>query len=197
MAVISLYLLFVSYLNQKDAIADWQERDRAIVVYTGKSNTADLLELARLRFEKFEPYWIIGIGLNLDLFKHASYFSFEWNNQFVKHFEKWGLSEIDTLISFRWHWFPWNRFLQTSLAFGEGFSFATGYPSSEAVSQNIRSKFLNALLTEVAFALPRHSDWSLIARLHHRSGIYGTINGVNGGSNYVTFGLMKRFGGGR
>jgi len=165
----------------------------SLVSYTGRSNTADLLELVRLRFEKWEPYYIIGLGLNYKLSSDEKYYSFEWSNQIVKHLENFSLFEFDTLITFRWLWFPWNEFMPTTLAFGEGFSQTTGHPSSERISQGIRAKFLNYLSTEVTFSLPDSPDWALLARIHHRSGIYGLISNVSGGSNYVSLGVMKRF----
>lgn len=170
-----------------DARSPW-----SLTVYSGVSNTNDLLEITRLRFGEFEPYWIVGAGLNRELLLRPGLFSLEWSQHLVKHLEKASLFELDQLIVFRWRWFPWNDFVPTTLGFGEGISLTTGFPSSETVSQNIRSLLLNYLLVDATFEWPGLPDWALNVRLHHRSGIYGVLFGIHGGSNYVCLGLTHK-----
>jgi len=165
----------------------------AVTFYAGQSNTADLLEIVRFKFERWEEYRIAGLAVARDLAGPDRYFMLELAGQIVKHLERASLFEFDSILSLRWRWFPWNEHLLTTIAYGEGLSYATGYPASEDKTQGIRSNFLNALLVEITLTLPRWPDWGLVLRDHHRSGVYGLINGVSGGSNYISLGLMKRF----
>jgi len=49
------------------------------------------------------------------------------------------------------------------------------------------------LLLELTLSLPNTPRWNLIARLHHRSGVGGIFNGVNGGSNALGLGIKYKF----
>lgn len=162
-----------------------------LTFFGGRSNTNDLLDIVRFRFGSFETYNILGLQYNKTLIGPYKYADFEWAGQVVKHLEKWSLFELDALIAFRWKWFPWNHWIQTSLALGEGISYVTGYPSSETVSQNIYSKYLNYLWVDLRVGLPSHPKWKIDFIIHHRSGGYGLINGVSGGSNYLCLGITR------
>jgi len=45
-------------------------------------------------------------------------------------------------------------------------------------------------MVEMAAASPNVNDWSIVASIHHRSGVYGSFNNVEGGSNVVAIDLM-------
>jgi hypothetical protein len=51
---------------------------------------------------------------------------------------------------------------------------------------------LNYLALEVGLALPRRPDWSLVYRIHHRSGIFGLMGGLRGVSDYYSVGEGKK-----
>lgn len=164
---------------------------KSLSLYVGQSNSNDLLELIRFRLGSFQPYSILGLGYSSSFTENPTYYSFGWAGHLVKHFEKVDLFELDGLFTFRWHWFPWNRYLVTSLGIGEGLSLASGYPSPELVVQNIKAPLLNYLFVNIRIGLPSIPLWSLDLIIHHRSGIYGTLFGVNGGSNYLCLGLTR------
>ena len=97
---------------------------------------------------------------------------------------------------FRWKWFPWNNYLYTNVRLGPlGASYTTGLSAEEAsdTAGNHTSRFLNLDVFEWTFAPTEQSKWEAFIRNQHRSGIFGLINGVNGGSNYVNLGLRSRF----
>ena len=80
--------------------------------------------------------------------------------------------------------------MDTSLAFGNGLSVATGIPEVEKLRKDERSKaLLSYLMLELSFALPALPQWSLFFRIHHRSGVFGFFNGAWGGSNYLCLGI--------
>lgn len=111
--------------------------------------------------------------------------------------------EFNLLLILRWHKFPWDKYLDTSFAVGEGFSYATIVPAYEKDPHGVlhgsdharweAAQFLNYLMLEFDFTRPEISPWSVFLRIHHRSGIYGTINDVEGGSNFICGGCRYRF----
>ncbi len=91
----------------------------------------------------------------------------------------------------RWRWFPRNRALATSAAFGLGLSYATRMPEVEVELEGESHKLLTYWVAELT-AGPRDVPWSLSIRLHHRSVAYGLF-GNEGGMNGVGLGLRYRF----
>lgn len=82
---------------------------------------------------------------------------------------------------------PW-----LSLGFEEGFSLLTSVSNYEDTYRERSSRFLNYLALEVeALVSPQ---WSAVGRIHHRSGAFGTYNGVSEGSNAYLLGVRYRFG---
>ena len=82
---------------------------------------------------------------------------------------------------------PWLSFY-----FVEGVSLLSQNSNYERTFRENYTTFLNYLAFEVE-ALVR-PQWSLVGRIHHRSGAYGTYSGVSEGSNGYLVGLRYRFG---
>jgi len=77
----------------------------------------------------------------------------------------------------------------------EGVSVLSEVSNYERTFRNRYSQFLNYLAFELeALVNPR---WSVVGRIHHRSGAYGVYSGVREGSNGYLVGLRYRFGAGR
>lgn len=97
----------------------------------------------------------------------------------------------------RYHGFPWDHLLKTTLAISTGISYVNKQPLSErptpAMPNRETSNFLHYFSPEVSFALPRYRQHEVFTRLHHRSGVFGTFNGVGGGADTVTLGYRYRF----
>ena len=82
---------------------------------------------------------------------------------------------------------PW-----LSLGFFEGVSLLTSNSLYEQTFRENYQTFLNYLGFEVeALVKPQ---WSVVGRLHHRSGAYGTYGGVSEGSNAYLVGVRYRYG---
>ena len=101
--------------------------------------------------------------------------------------------EFDPYIAFRWANLPWNHYVNTSLALGEGISYATSVPSLEKKDNDNTKRLLNYLMMEATFALPSNPRLQLIARVHHRSGAFGLYHAGNTGSNDVGLGIRYLF----
>lgn len=86
--------------------------------------------------------------------------------------------------------------LQVRAGGGVGPSLALGRPSAEDGPERQpekRSRFQHYIALELEASMPDLFPYSMVLRLHHRSGVYGLVapNGV--GSNFVTLGLRFPF----
>ena len=82
---------------------------------------------------------------------------------------------------------PW-----LSFGFIEGISYNTDYSLYEKTYRENYTQLLNYLGFEEEAAVS--SDLSLVGRIHHRSGAFGTYSGVEEGSNAYLLGLRYRWG---
>lgn len=101
--------------------------------------------------------------------------------------------EFDPYLIFRFSSFPWNHYIDTSLAIGEGASYVTAIPSLEQKDNVSTKHLLNFLMFEATFAHPSYRQWQLLTRIHHRSGAFGLYNADNSGSNDVSIGIRYLF----
>lgn len=113
----------------------------------------------------------------------------------VEHGGNPDVNEGDLYLMFRWAHFPWDNYLATTLAAGEGISYTSRIPPLEinGVSSDESERLLNFLVFEVTFALPSHPEWQLVGRIHHRSGAFGVFSNGNAGSNNVGLGIRYYF----
>ena len=157
-----------------------------------KGNLSD----GSLLYSGFEDSYLVALALNKRM---ASYYQdkidLELEGQIVKHFDDQDHWEFNGLAAARWLPFPWDKYLDTSFAFGAGLSYASETPKVEEQrrGEGQTQSFLSYLMLELEFALPEAQHWSVITRVHHRSGAFGLFNGVTGGSNAVAFGVRYRF----
>jgi len=107
------------------------------------------------------------------------------------------LYEVNPYFRLSWINFPWNKYLVTTLSFGEGVSYATRVPDreikTESRGKNPR-KFLNFLVFEAAFAAPKYPNVQIMFRLHHRSGAFKLYEPCISGSNVLAVGVRYVFG---
>lgn len=101
--------------------------------------------------------------------------------------------EFDPYLAFRWANLPWNQYVNTSLAIGEGVSYDSSVPSLEKKANQDTKRFLNYLMLEATFAAPSYPRLQLVARIHHRSGAYGLYRAGNTGSNVLGLGIRYLF----
>lgn len=81
-------------------------------------------------------------------------------------------------------------------SFGLGLSYAFGTPSYEdgpVADPSRRYRFQNYNAFELEAGLAQFPRTSLVARVHHRSGLYGLIAPRQVGSNFLTVGVRHRF----
>ena len=90
-------------------------------------------------------------------------------------------------LGLRWWIRPW-----LSLQAVEGVSLLSQLSNYETVSWQRSTQFLNYLGAELAVDVS--PQWTVVGRIHHRSGAYGTYAGVYEGSNGYMLGARYRFG---
>jgi len=112
-----------------------------------------------------------------------------WELGLAQHLGDQDHQELNGLFLLRYE-LPWSASLPSSLAIGEGLSVATDVPPLEAASHTNTgaTRLLNHLVLEATVG-PRGARWQALVRIHHRSGVFGLFDGVDGGSNVLALGV--------
>ncbi len=176
----------------KDEDKDDKERYKwFLTAYGGAHAQDDLGDVVTFQ-PKFEDNAYIGVlALGRKLWQYKKYLSFELEGQIGKHFNKDTHWEFVGVLIGRWHYFPWNHYVNTSFAVGDGVSHYTDTSEVEEEDDDDAQRTLNYLLFEVALGLPEYPRWDLVFRIHHRSSVFGLAGA--GGSNFVCGGLKFSF----
>ena len=97
----------------------------------------------------------------------------------------------------RYDGFPWTNYVYTTFGLSMGPNYVTRLPQVErgtdARPEPNQSHFLNFFAPELTFALPSRPHQEIAIRYMHRSGIFGTYNGVYEGANSLVVGFRMRF----
>jgi hypothetical protein len=106
-----------------------------------------------------------------------------------------GVYEVWAAVYGRYRGFPWDKYVETSLALSTGLNWATELTDVEVerAQDDTGAQLHHFFSPEITFALPKHPEVELLFRFHHRSGVVGLINNAGGGSQYGTVGLRWRF----
>lgn len=163
----------------------------ALTLYAGKYTDQRLAEdVLGNRALHFEQSWIVA-GAWAHTFSESKNHGWELEGQVVKHMGLQTHWEFNGLVIWRWTNFPWNRYLKTTIAVGDGLSYATVVPPLELASHTNTgaTRLLDYFLLETTFAPPWADNWALVTRVHHRSGAKGLFDGVHGGSNVIAVGI--------
>jgi hypothetical protein len=162
-------------------------------IYGGQVNEDSLENTLTLNANYVNSYFC-AFTAGKKLANYRGNIDIEAGGQIVKH---WGIQdhfEFNALIILRWLPFPWDEYLDTSFAVGDGISYATKYPEIEVGKKHpVSQKILNYLMFELAFVVPKKPNWSVFIRLHHRSAMFGLIGGEDGGSNAAGIGFRYTF----
>ena len=152
-----------------------------------------LFEGDLVRDRNFRSSYFASLAVAKDVLRFNRYLTVELEGQAIRHFGFQTHWEFTAAIIFRWLPFPWDKYVDTSFAFGDGVSAATDVPDVETdkIDEGSGQEFLNLVILEFDFTLPRWPRWSFVARLHHRSGAYGLL-GEGEGSNFAGFGIRYR-----
>jgi len=141
---------------------------------------------------EFADAYLATLALSYTLARHRQdALSLEAEGQVVYNFGDQSHWEFNSLLGSRWHRFPWNESVATTMAFGLGLSYATEVPEVEVVLEGSSERLLIYWMWEMTFAPPR-SRWAASLRLHHRSKGFGLL-AEEGGMNALAAGVRFEF----
>ena len=162
-----------------------------LTVYGGAHAQDDIGDVFSFQARFKDNAYVAVAALARELWKYENYLSFELEGQIGKHFNKDTQWEFVGVLIGRWHYFPWNKYIETSFAVGDGISYYTEVSEVEKEDDEDAQRTLNYLLFELALGLPQYPRWDLVFRIHHRSSVFGLAGA--GGSNFVCGGLKFSF----
>jgi hypothetical protein len=97
----------------------------------------------------------------------------------------------------RYDGFPWSDHVFTTFGLSMGPDYVTRLPRVERGTdlrpEENQSRWLNFFSPEITLALPEWPQYEVAFRYMHRSGIFGTYNGVYEGANSFVMGFRYRF----
>jgi hypothetical protein len=185
------------------AVPNWHPYPWAATLWGGQMISAQFDDTFIFKGD-LRPDYLLGIGLNRRLLR-AGPLALEIDMNALLHREgaqpgggfnqatPFAVTPTQTFGEFTWGlglraWLqPW-----LSLGFVEGISLYTSPSNYEKTFRKNFATLLNYLGFEVeALVSPQ---WSVVGRIHHRSGAFGTYSGVKEGSNAYLLGLRYRFG---
>ena len=163
------------------SVADGKLRDIAVAPWTGSWGDDTLLGgAASYRLARFWRFFMLDAELG-----GAYRFGDTEGGEF------WAAAYV------RYDGFPWTNYVYTTFGLSMGPNYVTRLPQVErgtdAQPETNTSKFLNFFSPEITFALPSRPDREIAIRYMHRSGIFGTFNGVWEGANSLIVGFRMRF----
>ncbi|MEB3264110.1 MAG: DUF3769 domain-containing protein [Synechococcus sp.] len=193
----------VSCTPQLPPLPDWHPYPWAVTAWGGQMVDANFGDTFIFK-GNWRPEYLVGIGLQRRLLD-AGPLALELDTNLMGHraasqpgggFNQdvpfantpaQSFGELTAGIGVRLWLQPW-----LNLYFVEGVSFNTSVSNYEKTFRENFAQFLNYLAFEAeALVSPQ---WSVVGRIHHRSGAYGTYSGVKEGSNAYLIGFRYRFG---
>ena len=113
----------------------------------------------------------------------------------AQRFGRQDATEVWGAFFFRYHGFPWDDKVLTTIAASTGLNWASEVTDVEQDRANDGkgSQLMHFFAPEITFADPARPNVELVFRMHHRSGVFGLVSDAWGGAQYATVGLRIRF----
>jgi hypothetical protein len=162
-----------------------------LTVYGGAHAQDDINDVFTFQATFHDNAYVAVAALAREFWHYDKYIGFEIEGQVGKHFNKDDQWEFAGLIVGRWHAFPWDNYVDTSFAVGDGVSYYSEISEVEKEDDEDAQRALNYLMFELALGLPQYPRWNLVFRVHHRSSVFGLVGAA--GSNFVCGGLKFSF----
>ena len=201
MAVILIFLSLVpnrAWSDQETAEPSW-ERPWSISAFYGIFSRKDLSKMALELPTGKQAYtrYVLAASVSRTLFRWKKHFYLEAEALVVKHYMRYDPKEFEEFVidfPLRVRHFPWDEYVRTTLAIGEGMSYCTKRPPNpDQGYENPDPKLLNYLMFEISLGVPAFPQADLFMRIHHRSGIFGLMGHPDVGANYYAYGLRVNF----
>jgi hypothetical protein len=103
--------------------------------------------------------------------------------------------EVWGALFFRYHGFPWDKWVVTTVAVSTGMNWSSEVTTveDEKAKDGEGDNWMHFFAPEITLAAPDHPNLQLLFRFHHRSGVFGLVNDNGGGAQYGTVGLRILF----
>ncbi len=161
----------------------------SVTAFGGVHDDSRLWEILTFRGHDFESSYLAGVAVTREVGASFDRLTWELEGSLFRHFGNQSHLEGNLALLARWRRFPWDSFVDTSVALGQGISVAAERPEIERPDAQ---EVLHYTAVEAEFAPPSDSRWSVVGRIHHRSGVFG-LYGTRGGSNFHTLGVRLHF----
>jgi len=162
-----------------------------ISFYTGQSNSKKFIDYFKLSAAS-EPSYIYVIAGGKTIYRFNRFLTIDAEGLLGQHSGKQANQEIGLALILRSR-FALSDNLTVGIAAGDGPSYASTTPKIETDNSETTSRLLNLLLTEATVGFKKEKV-EVFFRIHHRSGIFGLVNGIEkGGSNFHTIGVRYYF----
>lgn len=176
----------------------WAEKSHpswSVFAYGGQWTANRIGEILQAQ-TKFRSSYVWAVGASRTVYEIGDFLLLEFEVNTARHTGRQNHSEVNAAFALRWHRFPWDQYVNTSLAYGLGPSYAFRRPPIEQRSNHDPdpSRLLVFMPVEVTFGPPEKYQIPLevLLRVHHRSGAFGVVSDARG-SNFITSGLRFRF----
>ena len=138
---------------------------------------------------------LVGVAFSRRTREFWGHVTFEPEIGIGQRFGRQDETEFWAALFFRYHGFPWDKYLITTVAASTGFNWATGISAVEKdrADDGEGSQFMHYFAPEITFAAPSAPNTQLFFRMHHRSGVFGLVSDAHGGAQYGSVGLRIWF----
>lgn len=170
--------------------------EHILSAYSGRFTGDSLPEdIALLKPLDFEDATLVAASYGEVFAEPSPSYRWEWEAVVGSWIGDQDHQEVAGHVLFRWLDFFWDDWLDTSFGFGNGLSVANELPKLEASlhPDTGTKELLWFIAVEFEFAIPGAESFATFVRVHHRSGAFGTFDGVDGASNVLTLGLRYRW----
>ncbi len=162
-----------------------------ISFYAGQSNSKKYIDYFKLSAAPEASYIYVLAG-GKTIYRLNRFLTIDVEGLLGQHSGKQNNQEIGLALILRSR-FAISDNLNVGIAAGDGLSYASTTPKIETDNSETTSRLLNLLLTEATVGFKKERI-DIFFRIHHRSGIFGLVNGIEkGGSNFHTIGVRYYF----
>lgn len=184
---LSLILPILSSIFVGNAFA---QKGLSVAFVAGPGTPSPLLDLVRVKKINLVSQWNSTLALKQRFFQSNEWYALEMEAQISQYYDAKNSQSAQAAFIVRWFNPPWNKLRPSSFAVGVGPSYAIQTPELEK-SLNKQSHLLLHLLIE--YTTQAYGAWDALLRVQHRSGIFGLVEDVIGGSDYLCLGARYNF----
>lgn len=170
----------------------WGDGKSWVNVWAGAIADAELSNILFGGDFSMSDVGLVGVSYSREFGSLGNALRFEWEMGASVFFGAETFASAQAYLIARWIWFPWNKWLMTTIAVGTGPSITT--KKSKYESENGKASYYkNGLLIEFTFNLPEHPNWVLQYRNQHRSSIFGLLPQAGTPTDSHNIGIKYRF----